>query len=170
MGLKLWPWISSLFACFVSNCIHHLHLCWQRDIIYFLSSCVVSICFAGVVLQVYPNIPAWPGRNLLENGEHRSYFALKTSRGTMEFECQKEEDHQLWTESISFLLYISSQRLLKWWSLICVCASSKFLILQSMPHRFSPSQLSLASGAHYRGIGGPVFFFLVFFWKLFSLL
>jgi hypothetical protein len=54
--------------------------------------------------------------------------------------------------------------------LICVCASSKFLILQSMPHRFSPSQLSLASGAHYRGIGGPVFFFLVFFWKLFSLL
>lgn len=74
---------------------------------------VLTLNQKSVVLQVYPNIPAWPGRNLLENGEHRSYFALKTSRGTMEFECQKEEDHQLWTESISFLLYISSQRLLK---------------------------------------------------------
>jgi hypothetical protein len=61
---------------------------------------------AGTLLQVYPDIPAWPGRNLLENSEKRRYFALKTSSGDMEFECKNAAVHQLWTTGIACLLYM----------------------------------------------------------------
>ncbi|CAK9192883.1 unnamed protein product [Sphagnum jensenii] len=60
----------------------------------------------STLLQVYPDIPAWPGRNLLENSEKRRYFALKTSSGDMEFECKNAAVHQLWTTGIACLLYM----------------------------------------------------------------
>ncbi|WVY96743.1 hypothetical protein V8G54_028894 [Vigna mungo] len=45
---------------------------------------------AHVVLGVIKDMPAWPGRHLLEGGENRRYFGLKTvMRGVVEFEvCQ----------------------------------------------------------------------------------
>lgn len=63
----------------------------------------------SIIFQVFSNIRAWPGRNILEGSENRRYFALRTSSGDMEFECRNKEEHQVWTEGISRLLYISSQ-------------------------------------------------------------
>ncbi|KAL2613386.1 hypothetical protein R1flu_025078 [Riccia fluitans] len=61
----------------------------------------------SLVLHVYPDIPAWPGRQLLDNGDQRRYFALKTSRGDVEFECRTVREHQVWTEGINRLLCLS---------------------------------------------------------------
>ncbi|BFI15963.1 hypothetical protein MPTK1_5g17610 [Marchantia polymorpha subsp. ruderalis] len=63
----------------------------------------------SLVLHVYPDIPAWPGRQLLDNGDQRRYFALKTTRGDVEFECKTVHEHQLWTEGINRLLCLSKR-------------------------------------------------------------
>ncbi|EFJ28346.1 hypothetical protein SELMODRAFT_267397 [Selaginella moellendorffii] len=63
----------------------------------------------GIVLDVDANIPAWPGRSLLDNGEQRRYFGLKTATGMLEFECKSEYEHRLWTQGIAHLLHLSSQ-------------------------------------------------------------
>ena len=47
--------------------------------------------FTDVVLEVIKDVPAWPGRHLLEGGEDRRYFGLKTvMRGVVEFECRNQ--------------------------------------------------------------------------------
>lgn len=58
----------------------------------------------SVVSEVCKDIPAWPGRELLEGGEHKRYFGLRTERGLIQFECTNENAHQIWTDGISKLL------------------------------------------------------------------
>ncbi|CAM8911795.1 unnamed protein product [Rhodiola kirilowii] len=65
----------------------------------------------NVVLEVCKDMPAWPGRHLLEGGEHRCYFGLKTSvRGVVEFECRNHKEYDIWTEGVSRLLAIAAER------------------------------------------------------------
>ncbi|KAL5068181.1 hypothetical protein RYX36_019068 [Vicia faba] len=65
----------------------------------------------NVVLDVCMNLAAWPGRHLLEDGEKRRYFGLKTeSRGLVEFECRNQREYELWTQGVSRLLSIVSHR------------------------------------------------------------
>lgn len=56
-------------------------------------------------------MPAWPGRHLLEGGEDRRYFALKTvSRGVVEFECSNQREHNIWTQGVSSLLVLADEK------------------------------------------------------------
>ncbi|XP_058001089.1 VAN3-binding protein isoform X2 [Hevea brasiliensis] len=65
----------------------------------------------NVVLEVIKDIPAWPGRHLLEGGENRRYFALKTVlRGVVEFECLSQREYEMWTQGVSRLLAIAEER------------------------------------------------------------
>ncbi|XP_051130144.1 VAN3-binding protein-like [Andrographis paniculata] len=65
----------------------------------------------NVVLEVMSDIPAWPGRHLLEGGDHRRYFALKTvSRGIVEFECRNEREYDVWTQGVSRLITMAAER------------------------------------------------------------
>ncbi|KAL3626321.1 hypothetical protein CASFOL_029870 [Castilleja foliolosa] len=65
----------------------------------------------NVVLSVMKDIPAWPGRHLLEGGNHRRYFALKTiSRGVVEFECRNQREYDIWTQGVSRLLTIAADK------------------------------------------------------------
>ncbi|KAM7462841.1 hypothetical protein LguiA_030962 [Lonicera macranthoides] len=65
----------------------------------------------NVVLEVLRDIPAWPGRHLLEGGEHRRYFALKTVlRGVVEFECKNQREYDIWTQGVSRLLNIAAEK------------------------------------------------------------
>ncbi|GER43580.1 hypothetical protein STAS_20438 [Striga asiatica] len=65
----------------------------------------------NIVLEVLKDIPAWPGRHLLEGGEHRRYFALKTiARGVVEFECRNQREYDIWTQGVSRLLTIAAER------------------------------------------------------------
>ncbi|CAA0823045.1 Plant protein of unknown function (DUF828) with plant pleckstrin homology-like region [Striga hermonthica] len=65
----------------------------------------------NIVLEVLKDVPAWPGRHLLEGGEHRRYFALKTiARGVVEFECRNEREYDIWTQGVSRLLTIAAER------------------------------------------------------------
>lgn len=57
-----------------------------------------------MVQDVIVEIPAWPGRDLLEGAEQRRYFGIKTDHGVMELECKTEMDHRLWTAGIARLL------------------------------------------------------------------
>lgn len=60
---------------------------------------------SDVVVEVMKDIPAWPGRHLLEGGENRRYFALKTvARGVVEFECRNQREHDIWTQGVARLL------------------------------------------------------------------
>jgi hypothetical protein len=64
-----------------------------------------------VVLAVIKDMPAWPGRHLLEGGEHRRYFGLKTlQRGVVEFECMNQKEYDLWTQGVSRLLSIAAEK------------------------------------------------------------
>lgn len=68
------------------------------------------ICLADVVLEVCKNMPAWPGRHLLEGGEQRCYFGLRTTiRGVVEFECKSKREYDMWTQGASRLLSIASE-------------------------------------------------------------
>lgn len=58
----------------------------------------------SIVFDVCKDIPAWPGREFSEGGEHKRYFGLKTDRGLIQFECKNEKEHQVWTDGISKLL------------------------------------------------------------------
>ncbi|KAI5395117.1 VAN3-binding protein [Lathyrus oleraceus] len=65
----------------------------------------------NVVLDVCMTLAAWSGRHLLEDGEKRRYFGLKTeSRGLVEFECRNQREYELWTQGVSRLLSIVSHR------------------------------------------------------------
>lgn len=65
----------------------------------------------NIVLEVIKDTPAWPGRHLLEGGEERRYFALKTvSRGVVEFECRNQREYDIWTQGVSRLLTIAAER------------------------------------------------------------
>nr|KYP48606.1 hypothetical protein KK1_029667 [Cajanus cajan] len=59
----------------------------------------------NVVLDVCTNLAAWPGRHLLDEGEERRYFGLKTEgRGIVEFECRNQREYDIWTQGVSRLL------------------------------------------------------------------
>ncbi|KAK4766296.1 hypothetical protein SAY87_007938 [Trapa incisa] len=65
----------------------------------------------NVVLEVLKDMPAWPGRHLLEGGESRRYFGLKTvNRGVVEFECTSQKEYDIWTLGVSRLLSVSAER------------------------------------------------------------
>ncbi|XP_044484898.1 VAN3-binding protein-like isoform X2 [Mangifera indica] len=65
----------------------------------------------NVVLEVITDIPSWPGRHLLEGGNNRRYFGLKTvMRGVVEFECKNQREYDIWTQGVSRLLTIASER------------------------------------------------------------
>ncbi|KAK7345904.1 hypothetical protein VNO77_16520 [Canavalia gladiata] len=65
----------------------------------------------NVVLGVIKDMPAWPGRHLLEGGENRRYFGLKTvMRGVVEFECRNQREYDVWTQGVSRLLSIAAER------------------------------------------------------------
>ncbi|GMH18838.1 hypothetical protein Nepgr_020679 [Nepenthes gracilis] len=65
----------------------------------------------NVVVAVCKDMPAWPGRHLLEGGENRRYFGLKTlMRGVVEFECRNQREYEIWTEGASRLLMIAAER------------------------------------------------------------
>uniref|UniRef100_A0A6N2MS36 PH domain-containing protein n=1 Tax=Salix viminalis TaxID=40686 RepID=A0A6N2MS36_SALVM len=87
----------------------------------FLGACSVEFLARGsellkrtrqdVVVEVCKDMPAWPGRHLLDGGDHRRYFGLKTlTRGIVEFECKNQREHDIWTQGVSRLLSIVSQR------------------------------------------------------------
>lgn len=64
-----------------------------------------------VVVEVCRDLPAWPGRHLFEDGEQRRYFGLKTEvRGVVEFECKNQKEYDIWTQGVSRLLSIVSER------------------------------------------------------------
>ncbi|TKY51191.1 VAN3-binding protein [Spatholobus suberectus] len=65
----------------------------------------------NVVLEVIKDVPAWPGRHLLEGGEDRRYFGLKTvMRGVVEFECRNQREYDVWTQGVSRLLSIAAEK------------------------------------------------------------
>ncbi|KAK4355500.1 hypothetical protein RND71_024471 [Anisodus tanguticus] len=65
----------------------------------------------NVVLEVYKDVPAWPGRHLFEDGEKRRYFGLKTEiRGVVEFECRNQREYEMWTQGVSRLLSMVAER------------------------------------------------------------
>ncbi|KAL1803968.1 hypothetical protein ACET3Z_032615 [Daucus carota] len=65
----------------------------------------------NIVLEVIKDMPAWPGRHLLEGGEHRRYFGLKTvSRGLVEFECKNQRECDIWTQGVSRLLGMAGEK------------------------------------------------------------
>lgn len=70
--------------------------------------------FVDFVVDVVKDIPAWPGRHLLEGGEDRRYFGLKTLlRGVVEFECRNQREYEMWTQGVSKLLLMAAERLCK---------------------------------------------------------
>ncbi|XP_057959620.1 VAN3-binding protein isoform X2 [Malania oleifera] len=65
----------------------------------------------NAVLEVCKDMPAWPGRHLLEGGENRKYFGLKTvMRGLVEFECRSQREYDIWTQGVERLLAIAAEK------------------------------------------------------------
>ncbi|KAL6008072.1 hypothetical protein ACLOJK_033578 [Asimina triloba] len=65
----------------------------------------------SVVTEVCRDVQAWPGRHLLEGGEKRRYFGLRTvARGVIEFECRNQREYEIWTQGVSRLLSIVNER------------------------------------------------------------
>ncbi|KAF2908708.1 VAN3-binding protein isoform X1 [Oryza sativa Japonica Group] len=59
----------------------------------------------NVVVDVCRDVAAWPGRHLLEGGEHRRYFGLRTAEHrVIEFECGSQREHDMWTKGVARLL------------------------------------------------------------------
>ncbi|KAK1311317.1 hypothetical protein QJS10_CPA08g00299 [Acorus calamus] len=64
-----------------------------------------------VVLEVCEGVAAWAGRHLLEGGEQRRYFGLRTvGRGVVEFECRDQREYEMWTQGVSRLLCIVADK------------------------------------------------------------
>uniref|UniRef100_J3NES5 Pleckstrin-like plant domain-containing protein n=1 Tax=Oryza brachyantha TaxID=4533 RepID=J3NES5_ORYBR len=60
---------------------------------------------ADVVVDVCRDVAAWPGRHLLEGGEHRRYFGLRTAEHrVIEFECSSQREYDMWTKGVARLL------------------------------------------------------------------
>lgn len=65
----------------------------------------------NVVLEVLKDMPAWPGRHLLEGGDQRRYFGLKTvARGVVEFECKNQREYDMWIHGVARLLAIAAEK------------------------------------------------------------
>ncbi|RCV19402.1 hypothetical protein SETIT_3G381300v2 [Setaria italica] len=65
----------------------------------------------SVVVDVCRDVAAWPGRHLLEGGEHRRYFGLRTAEHrVIEFECGSQREHDMWTKGVARLLAIADAR------------------------------------------------------------
>ncbi|CAN6352292.1 unnamed protein product [Urochloa humidicola] len=65
----------------------------------------------SVVVDVCRDLAAWPGRHLLEGGEHRRYFGLRTAeQRVIEFECGSQREHDMWTKGVAHLLAIADAR------------------------------------------------------------
>ncbi|CAN6304257.1 unnamed protein product [Urochloa humidicola] len=65
----------------------------------------------SVVIDVCRDVPAWPGRHLLEDGEHRRYFGLRTAEHrVIEFECTSQREHEMWTKGVARLLALAADR------------------------------------------------------------
>ncbi|CAH8323122.1 unnamed protein product [Eruca vesicaria subsp. sativa] len=65
----------------------------------------------NVVVELVKGLRAWPGRELLEGGENLRYFGLKTvEQRVIEFECKSQKEYDLWTQGVSMLLSIASER------------------------------------------------------------
>ncbi|XP_077245380.1 VAN3-binding protein-like isoform X2 [Tasmannia lanceolata] len=65
----------------------------------------------NVVLEVCKDIEAWAGRHLLEQGEQRRYFGLRTVGGrVIEFECRNQREYDMWTQGVSRLLTIVQEK------------------------------------------------------------
>ncbi|KAG6597421.1 VAN3-binding protein, partial [Cucurbita argyrosperma subsp. sororia] len=65
----------------------------------------------NVVVDVVKDIPAWAGRHLLEGGDDRRYFGLKTlMRGVVEFECRNQREYDMWTQGVAKLLVMAAER------------------------------------------------------------
>ncbi|KAJ6430102.1 hypothetical protein OIU84_021498 [Salix udensis] len=65
----------------------------------------------NVVVGVVKDMPSWPGRHLVERGEQRRYFGLKTlQRGVVEFECSDQKEYDLWTRGVARLLSFAAER------------------------------------------------------------
>ncbi|VAI27450.1 unnamed protein product [Triticum turgidum subsp. durum] len=65
----------------------------------------------SVVVDVCRDLAAWPGRHLLEGGEHRRYFGLRTAEHrVIEFECASQREHDMWTKGVARLLAIVEGR------------------------------------------------------------
>ncbi|KAF8401745.1 hypothetical protein HHK36_012691 [Tetracentron sinense] len=65
----------------------------------------------NIVLEVCKDMAAWPGRHLLDGGERRRYFGLKTEmRGVVEFECRSQREYDVWTQGVSRLLSVVAEK------------------------------------------------------------
>ncbi|RZR95554.1 hypothetical protein BHM03_00024414 [Ensete ventricosum] len=65
----------------------------------------------SVIVEVCKGIQAWPGRHLLEGGEQRRYFGLRTAeQRIIEFECRNRREHDMWTQGVSRLLNIVNEK------------------------------------------------------------
>ncbi|CAN6361745.1 unnamed protein product [Urochloa humidicola] len=65
----------------------------------------------SVVVDVCRDLAAWPGRHLLEGGEHRRYFGLRTAEHrVIEFECGSQREHDMWTKGVARLLALADAR------------------------------------------------------------
>ncbi|XP_062211873.1 VAN3-binding protein-like [Phragmites australis] len=65
----------------------------------------------SVVIDVCKDVSAWPGRHLLEDGEHRRYFGLRTAEHrVIEFECTSQREYEMWTKGVARLLSIAGER------------------------------------------------------------
>ncbi|RLN38654.1 VAN3-binding protein-like [Panicum miliaceum] len=65
----------------------------------------------SVVIDVCRDVPAWPGRHLLEDGEHRRYFGLRTAEHrVIEFECTSQREYEMWTKGVARLLSLAGER------------------------------------------------------------
>lgn len=65
----------------------------------------------SVVVDVCRDVAAWPGRHLLDGGEHRRYFGLRTAEHrVIEFECASQREHDMWTSGVARLLAIVEGR------------------------------------------------------------
>jgi hypothetical protein len=74
--------------------------------------CTDPFVTAGVVIDVCKDVPAWPGRHLLEDGEHRRrYFGLRTAEHrVIEFECTSQREYEMWTKGVARLLSLAGER------------------------------------------------------------
>ncbi|ONM01277.1 VAN3-binding protein [Zea mays] len=65
----------------------------------------------SVVVDVCRDVAAWPGRHLLDSGEHRRYFGLRTAeQRVIEFECGSQREHEVWTKGVARLLADARKR------------------------------------------------------------
>ncbi|THU61237.1 hypothetical protein C4D60_Mb07t21190 [Musa balbisiana] len=65
----------------------------------------------NVVVEVCKEIQAWPGRHLLQGGEQRRYFGLRTAEHrVIEFECLSQREHEMWTQGVSRLLNVVNEK------------------------------------------------------------